>query len=69
MKFFPSLIGFVLPFVVFSQIQKAPERKEGEGPWDQLIIRGVILVDGTGAPPVGPRCKKIIGRRKKNGRR
>src|SRR2546423_12640197 len=44
----------LLPLFVFSQIKKAPERKEGEGPWDQLIIRGVILVDGTGAPPVGP---------------
>src|SRR5215471_6993678 len=40
--------------VVFAQTQKAPERNEGEGPWNQLIIRGVILVDGTGAPPVGP---------------
>jgi adenine deaminase len=48
------LIAFSFPFIVFSQIQKAPERKEGEGPWSQLIIRSVILVDGTGAPPVGP---------------
>jgi hypothetical protein len=48
------LIAFCFPFVLLSQIQKAPERKEGDGPWNQLIIRGVILVDGTGAPPVGP---------------
>src|SRR5438105_8249633 len=32
----------------------APDRKEGEGPWTRLIIRGVTLVDGTGAPPIGP---------------
>src|SRR5690606_11601234 len=24
------------------------------GPWDQLIIRGVTLVNSTGAPPLGP---------------
>lgn len=32
----------------------APEVKEGDGPFPHLIIRGVMLVDGTGAPPVGP---------------
>jgi imidazolonepropionase-like amidohydrolase len=48
------LAAFFFPFVVSSQIKKAPEIKEGDGPWNQLIIRGVTLVDGTGAPPVGP---------------
>jgi dihydroorotase-like cyclic amidohydrolase len=38
----------------YSQIKKAPENKEGDGPWNQLIIRGVTLINGTGAPPVGP---------------
>jgi len=37
-----------------AQVMKAPTRVEGDGPWNQLIIRGVILVDGTGAPPRGP---------------
>lgn len=37
-----------------STMQKAPEVKEGDGPHTQLIIRGVMLIDGTGAPPVGP---------------
>src|SRR6478735_6238336 len=36
------------------EVKKAPELKEGEGPYTQLIIRGVTLIDGTGAPPVGP---------------
>jgi adenine deaminase len=36
------------------KVEKAPEVKEGEGPFVQLIIRGVMLIDGTGAPPVGP---------------
>lgn len=37
-----------------AQIKKAPEIKEGDGPHSQLIIRGVMLIDGTGAPPIGP---------------
>ena len=37
-----------------AQVKKAPERKEGDGPWPQLIIRGVTLINGTGAPPIGP---------------
>jgi hypothetical protein len=41
---------------LFAQVEKkkAPVVKEGEGPFHQLIIRGVTLIDGTGAPPVGP---------------
>ena len=35
-------------------VKKAPEVKDGVGPFTQLIIRGVMLIDGTGAPPVGP---------------
>lgn len=35
-------------------MKKAPEIKEGDGPYTQLIIRGITLIDGTGAPPVGP---------------
>ena len=33
---------------------RAPERTEGEGPYDRLVLRGATLIDGTGAPPVGP---------------
>ena len=35
-------------------IPKAPPRAEGEGPFDRLILRGATLIDGTGAPAVGP---------------
>ena len=31
-----------------------PDRAEGEGPHDRLILRGGTLIDGTGAPPNGP---------------
>jgi hypothetical protein len=53
-KIFLLLAVATLHVYSFSQIPKAPERKEGEGPWPQLIIRGVILINGTGAPPIGP---------------
>ena len=32
----------------------APDRAEGTGPYERLIIRGATLIDGTGAPPIGP---------------
>jgi imidazolonepropionase-like amidohydrolase len=43
----------------------APDRKpgEGEGPFDRLIIRGATLIDGTGAPPIGPVDIVIEGNR------
>ena len=37
-----------------SQILKAPDRMEGEGPFPRTIIRGVNLIDGTGSPMHGP---------------
>jgi hypothetical protein len=36
------------------RVLKAPIVKEGDGPYTQLIIRGVTLINGTGAPPIGP---------------
>lgn len=32
----------------------APDRTNGEGPFERLVIRGATLIDGTGAPPVCP---------------
>jgi len=49
------LILFLFSFsIINAQIKKAPETKEGDGPWNQLIIRGVTLINSTGAPPIGP---------------
>ncbi|QMW02374.1 amidohydrolase family protein [Spirosoma foliorum] len=39
---------------VTAQVEKSPPRHEGDGPFGKLIIRGVTLVNSTGAPPVGP---------------
>jgi len=38
------------------QMIPAPDRAadEGEGPYDRLVIRGATLIDGSGAPPIGP---------------
>ncbi|MEL0035481.1 MAG: amidohydrolase family protein [Gammaproteobacteria bacterium] len=36
--------------------EAVPDRTaaESQGPWKRLVIRGATMVDGTGAPPVGP---------------
>ena len=47
-------------------IPPAPQRAEGEGPWRRLILRGATLVDGTGAPPVGPVDIVVEGNRIKD---
>jgi hypothetical protein len=36
------------------RVEPAPLVKEGEGPFPQMIIRGATLINGTGAPPIGP---------------
>ena len=36
---------------------------EGEGPYEKLIVRGAIVIDGTGAPPFGPTDIVIEGNR------
>jgi len=51
MKIKPTLLwGFMLLsiFCIFAQ------NPEGDGPYTQLIIRGVTLINGNGAPPQGP---------------
>ena len=48
-----------------AQMIGAPDRgaDEGEGPYDRLIIRGATVIDGTGAPPIGPMDIVIEGNR------
>ncbi|MEK6482215.1 amidohydrolase family protein [Catalinimonas sp. 4WD22] len=36
------------------EVPRAPERTEGEGSFEQLIIRGATLINGAGSPPIGP---------------
>ncbi|MBD1259128.1 amidohydrolase family protein [Maribacter polysiphoniae] len=44
------LLSFVLLWTLNSTAQSA----SGDGPYSQLIIRGVMLINGNGAPPQGP---------------
>lgn len=58
-KFFPFLLlllGFqgLMAQNLTAPIPDAPLVKEGKGPYSQLIIRGVTLINGTGSPPLGP---------------
>jgi hypothetical protein len=48
------IIAVALRCFAQEKIKPSPVIKEGEGPYTQLIIRGVMLIDGTGAPPIGP---------------
>jgi imidazolonepropionase-like amidohydrolase len=46
-------------------ITGAPDRRQGEGlgPFKTLAIRGVMVIDGTGAPPQGPMDVIVSGNR------
>lgn len=44
----------VCSFTLSARTLDAPKRSEGEGPFDRLILRGGIVIDGEGAPPYGP---------------
>jgi imidazolonepropionase-like amidohydrolase len=54
LNFFKLLIACLLSTSLYAQIPVAPDRNAGEGPYTQLIIRGVTVINGTGAPALGP---------------
>src|SRR5205085_2266214 len=67
---FVKRIALLLLFALTAIAQEnaprySPDRKpgEGDGPFQRLIIRGATLIDGTGAPPVGPVDIVIEGNR------
>ena len=53
-NFMKNLILLLVPLIcsnlAHSQIDVAPDIVRGEGPFNQLIIRGVTLINGNGAP-------------------
>ncbi|MGZ5433009.1 MAG: amidohydrolase family protein, partial [Thermoanaerobaculia bacterium] len=61
----PFLLLAAFAFAQERQQPFAPDRRpdEGEGPFQRLIIRGATVVDGSGAPPVGPMDIVIEGNR------
>jgi len=50
-------------FAVYCAPEAAPERQRGEGPFERLILRGVTVINGEGAPPIGPMDVVIEGNR------
>jgi cytosine/adenosine deaminase-related metal-dependent hydrolase len=42
---------------------EAPDRQRGEGPYERLVLHRVTLINGEGAPPVGPVDIVIEGNR------
>ena len=35
-------------------VDEATSRDRGIGPFPRLVLRGATVIDGTGAPPIGP---------------
>jgi imidazolonepropionase-like amidohydrolase len=54
MKNFLVCIALFISCLAVGQIEDAPIKSDGEGPFQQLIIRGVTLINGDGSPPIGP---------------
>ena len=47
-------INILLATLLFWSINIVAQSAAGDGPYSQLIIRGVMLINGNGAPPQGP---------------
>ena len=61
-------IGFWLAVLLsastaYATIPAAPPRVEGDGPYSQLILRGVTVINGTGSPAFGPADIVVEGNR------
>lgn len=53
-KYLSSSALLLITLICFAQVTPAPSRTDGDGPFEQLIIRGATLINGNGAPPIGP---------------
>ncbi|MBT7563708.1 MAG: amidohydrolase, partial [Porticoccaceae bacterium] len=49
-----SSVGMETDQLLASIKDEIPAREHGEGHYDQLIIRGAYMIDGSGAPATGP---------------
>ncbi len=51
-----ALALIAAPALAQGSMERVPDRAagEGEGPYTALLIAGATVIDGTGAPPVGP---------------
>ena len=48
-----NLLYFLITLILSINVN-SQEKNLSDGPFDQLIIRGVTLINGNGSPPVGP---------------
>lgn len=53
-KVFVAAFALGAVLVAGANAQTVPERTLGEGPYERLVIRGATVIDGAGAPPIGP---------------
>lgn len=59
------LLACSAPLAAQAAMEPVPDRLpgEGSGPFPMLIVQGATMIDGTGAPPVGPADIVIEGNR------
>lgn len=60
---FTVLFAVLIASQAFAAPELSPDRYRGEGPYQRLILRDVMMVNGEGAPPVGPVDILIEGNR------
>jgi len=63
MKNLIKLLVIIFSINIYAAPLSVPDRHRGEGPFERLVLRGVIIVNGEGAPPVGPMDVLIEGNR------
>jgi cytosine/adenosine deaminase-related metal-dependent hydrolase len=63
MKHLIKILLLILALDTHAAPESAPDRQRGEGPFERLLLRGVIVVNGEGAPPNGPMDVLIEGNR------
>jgi len=56
-------INALLILILCCNLSILGQSNEGDGPFSQLIIRGVTLINGNGAPPMGPVDIEVINNR------
>jgi hypothetical protein len=61
--FLTTILLLLMSLQAAAQMPDAPDRAEGDGPYERLIIRGATMIDGTGSPAVGPVDIVIEGNR------
>jgi hypothetical protein len=63
MKKLITLLVIICSLNAFAAPLSIPDRQRGEGPFERLVLRGVIIVNGEVAPPIGPMDVLIEGNR------